>query len=409
MIKYLLGRASTGKFRFAVVECDEEWHSIDDGRAGYIIQRSYGQVRGKTTLSPQILVDRTKQKRNWQEQYTLQFNSEVKKYLDKGYKEIDKHPNEYTDDELLSIFGDVKTNQYGVIKPQLAKQADKVTNPKIFDKEWLISRKLDGVKALFYWDGKEIHTASRGGEHYDYSTTHLRTHPSLVAFFKENPTIILDGELFVRGKTLQQISGAARMEKNAYDCDWLQYWIYDCYDSSNIDMPAKDRYTNILINKLNKINGVFVYTGVDDDEISDSIRILHHEYVTGWDNMKKLHDKWVAEGFEGAVITDPSKPYKVGSRCNNLIKIKQYKSEDFKVIGYKLGLRGSEDMTFTCELEDGRTFEAMPVGNRETKAEYVENFETKYEGHKAECTFFNYSDDGIPTQPKLRIFRFDLE
>ena len=156
MIKYLLGRASTGKFRFAVVECDEEWHSIGDGRAGYIIQRSYGQVRGKTTLSPQIIVDRTKQKRNWQEQYTLQFNSEVKKYLDKGYKEIDKHPNEYTDDELLSIFGDVKTNQYGVIKPQLAKQADKVTNPKIFNKEWLISRKLDGVKALFYWDGKKF-------------------------------------------------------------------------------------------------------------------------------------------------------------------------------------------------------------------------------------------------------------
>ena len=409
MIKYLLGRASTGKFRFAVVECDEEWHSIGDGRAGYIIQRSYGQVRGKTTLSPQIIVDRTKQKRNWQEQYTLQFNSEVKKYLDKGYKEIDKHPNEYTDDELLSIFGDVKTNQYGVIKPQLAKQADKVTNPKIFNKEWLISRKLDGVKALFYWDGKEIHTASRGGEHYDYSTVHLRTNPALLAFFKENPTIILDGELFVRGKTLQQISGAARMEKNAYDCDWLQYWIYDCYDSSNIDMPAKDRYTDILINKLNKSNGIFVYMGIDDDEISDSIRILHHEYVTGWDNMKALHDKWVAEGFEGAVITDPSKPYKVGSRCNNLIKIKQYKSEDFKVIGYKLGLRGSEDMTFTCELEDGRTFEAMPVGNREIKAEYVENFETKYKGHKAECTFFNYSDDGIPTQPKLRIFRFDLE
>ena len=83
--------------------------------------------------------------------------------------------------------------------------------------------------------------------------------------------------------------------------------------------------------------------------------------------------------------------------------------EDFKVIGYELGLRGSEDMTFICELEDGRTFAAMPVGNRETKAEYIENFEEKYRGHKVECTFFNYSDDGIPTQPKARIFRFDLE
>ena len=406
MIKYLLGRASTGKFRFAVVECDEEWHS-DCEPAGYIIQRSYGQVRGKTTLSPRIIVDRTKQKRNWQEQYTLQFNSEVKKYLDKGYKEIDKHPNEYTDDELLSIFGDVKTNQYGVIKPQLAKQADKVTNPKIFNKEWLISRKLDGVKALFYWDGKEIHTASRGGEHYDYSTVHLRTNSALLAFFKENPTVILDGELFVRGKTLQQLSGAARMEKNAYDCDWLQYWVYDCYNSADIDMIASERY-KFLEDKFAEAHNFPIYRS-SEDESEAPIRLLGHEYVSGWDNMKKLHDEWVSAGFEGAVITDPSKAYKVGSRCNNLIKIKQYKSEDFKVIGYKLGLRGSEDMTFTCELEDGRTFEAMPVGNREIKAEYVENFETKYKGHKAECTFFNYSDDNIPTQPKLRIFRFDLE
>lgn len=49
------------------------------------------------------------------------------------------------------------------------------------------------------------------------------------------------------------------------------------------------------------------------------------------------------------------------------------------------------------------------VGDREVKAEYVENFEEKYKGHMAECTYFNLSDDGVPTQPKLRTFRFDLE
>lgn len=405
MIKYLLGKASTGKFRFAVVECDEEWHEPEHG---YVIQRSYGQVGGKTTLSPKIIVDRTKQKRTWKEQYTLQFNSETKKFLDKGYVEVEKHPKEYTLDELQSIFGEVKTNQYGVIKPQLAKQADKVTNPKIFEKKWLISRKLDGVKALFYYKDEVIHTASRGGEDYDAATTHLREDPKLLKFFEAHPTVILDGELFVRGKTLQQISGAARMEKNAYDCDWLQYWVYDCYDSSNVDMIASDRYKFLMLELCDNCD-IPMYLTIEDDEHNVPIRLLLHEYVEGWDNMKKLHDKWVAEGFEGAVITDPSKPYKVGSRCNNLIKIKQYKSEDFTVVGYKLGLRGSEDMTFTCALEDGRTFEAMPVGDRATKAEYVKSFDNKYRGHKAECTFFNYSDDGIPTQPKLRIFRFDLE
>ena len=405
MIKYLLGKASTGKMRYAVVECDEEWHEPEHG---YIIQRSYGQVQGKNTLSPTIIVDKTKQKRNWKEQYTLQFNSEVKKFLDKGYVEVDKHPNEYSSAELEAIFGDVKTNQYGVIKPQLAKQADKVTNTKIFDKEWLISRKLDGVKALFYYKDGVIHTASRGGEDYDAATTHLREDLKLLKFFEAHPTVILDGELFVRGKTLQQISGAARMEKNAYDCDWLQYWVYDCYDSSNVDMIASDRYKFLMLELCDNCD-IPMYLTIEDDDHNVPIRLLLHEYVEGWDNMKKLHDKWVAEGFEGAVITDPSKPYKPGSRCNNLIKIKQYKSEDFTVVGYKLGLRGSEDMTFTCALEDGRTFEAMPVGDRATKAEYVKSFDNKYRGHKAECTFFNYSDDGIPTQPKLRIFRFDLE
>lgn len=403
--KYLLGKASTGKFRYAQVECDEEWHEPEHG---YIIQRSYGQVRGKNTLSPAIIVDRTKQKRNWKEQYTLQFNSEIKKFLDKGYIEVDKHPNEYTEEELGELFGEVKTNQYGVIKPQLAKQSEKVTNRKIFDKEWMISRKLDGVKALFYYKDGEVHTASRGGENYDPATVHLRTNKELLYFFSRNPNVILDGELFKRNKSLQQISGAARMEKNAYDCDWLEYWIYDCYISSNPSMVALDRY-KFLINELVYKFGIPGYKSVEDDEMDFPVRVLSHKPIEGWDNMIQEHDQYVNEGFEGACITDPDKPYKPGSRGNQLIKIKQYKSEDFKVVGYELGLRGSEDMTFICELEDGRTFKAMPVGDRETKAEYVENFEKKYLGHKVECTFFNYSDEGKPTQPKARIFRFDLE
>ena len=405
MIKYLLSKSNTNKFRYAVVECNEEWN---DEKKGYIIQRSYGQVQGKNTLSPEIIVDKTKQKRNWREQYTLQFNSEVKKFLDKGYIEVEKHPNEYEESELDALFGDVKTNQYGVIKPQLAKQSEKVTNAKIFGNEWMISRKLDGVKALFYYKDGKIHTASRGGEDYDCSTIHIRTYKPLVKFFKEYPNVILDGELFVRGKSLQQISGAARMEKNAYDCEWLQYWVYDCYITNGPEIPAKDRQA-FLIDVLNKKYGIFVYNATDLDDLTDCVRLLHQDVVSGWDNMINYHNKFVGEGFEGEIIKDPSKPYKPGSRGNQLIKIKMYQSEDFKVIDYELGLRGSEDMTFICELEDGRTFKAMPVGDRAVKAEYVENFDSKYRGHKAECTFFNYSDDGIPTQPKLRIFRFDLE
>ena len=404
MIEYLLGKASTGKFRYAVVECDEQWH---EPQHGYIIQRSYGQVNGKNTLSPEIVVSQTKQKRNWKEQYTLQYNSEIKKYLDKGYVKVDKHPNEYSEEELNSIFGEVKTNQYGVIKPMLAKQSEKVTNQKIFDKEWLASKKLDGVRCLMYYKDGEVLTSSRGGDHYNYSTEHIRTDARLVKFFEENPDVILDGELFKRFKSLQQISGAARMEKNAYDNEWLEYWVYDCYIGDFPETSAEDRWV-FLKNHLIS-DGIKAYSSTECDDEEDCIRLLVQVPVSGWDNMQKLHDQYVAEGFEGVVIRNPEKSYKPGGRTNDMIKIKQYKSSEFLVTGYELGLRGSEDMTFICETEDGIVFKAMPVGDRAVKAEYVENFEEKYKGHLAECTYFNLSDDGVPTQPRMRVFRFDLE
>jgi DNA ligase-1 len=287
----------------------------------------------------------------------------------------------------------------------LAKQSEKVTNTKIFEKEWLASRKLDGVRCLLYYKDGEIHTASRGGEHYDYSTEHIRTDNRLLKFFEENPNVILDGELFKRFKSLQQISGAARMEKNAVDCDWLEYWIYDCYIP---DMCAVDRQ-DFLQEELWEVD-IPSYTGTECDDVDEPVRLLTQVHVlSGWEGMQKLHDQYVSEGFEGVVIRNPEKPYKPGGRTNDMIKIKEYKSSEFLVTGYELGLRGSEDMTFICETEDGIVFKAMPVGDRAVKAEYVENFEEKYEGHMAECTYFNLSDEGVPTQPKLRVFRFDLE
>lgn len=404
MIVYLLGKSTQGRFRFAIVECDEQWKEPEHA---YIIQRSYGQVGGKTTLSPPILVDKTKQKRTWKEQYILQFNSEVKKFKDKGYIEVEKDPNEYTEAELNQLFGEVTTNQYGVIKPMLAKQESKVTNRKIFDKKWIASRKINGVRCLLYWDGKEIKTASRGGENYDYSTCHLREHPLLIKLFTKNPKLILDGELYKHGKSLQQISGAARMEKNAYDCDWLEYYVYDLIKIDELDLKAGFRIKFLeAFGKALKL-GFNPYKEWNEGDLQ--LQLVPQVEVSGWDNMKKLHDQYVSEGFEGLVIRDPSKPYKPNGRTNDMIKIKQYLDETFKVVGYQLGLRGSEDMCFICEMEDGRTFKAMPLGDRAVKDEYVKNFDAKYKDHLGDCKYFEYSDEGKPCQPKFLAFRFDLE
>lgn len=394
----LISRDSKGKIR--VVEISYQW---EDDYNGFVIRRHTYQYGGKVTDQPEIVITKGKAKRTVTEQARLEYNSHIKKYQDKGYKLLEKDINTYSLEDLNKILPEFTTDANGMIKPMLAKDYHKIAS-SVMDKNYLASRKLNGVRMLLYVEDGIIKSASRGGENYDYSTNHIRSDSRLVSFFNKHPDVVLDGELFHRYKKLEEISGAARLEKNAYDCDWLQYWIYDCFITSNTELSAEKRLVQ-LEEWLEEEN----IPTFDDNEESDFIFRLPHVPVTGWAFIKNLHDKYVSEGFEGVVIREVSKPYKPNSRTNSMIKIKEYFDDTFKVIGYELGLRGSEDMVFICETKDGKTFKASPLGDRETKAEYVENFESKYKNHLGDCKYFEYSSSGLPQQPKFLTWRFDLE
>lgn len=395
MNKTLVSLDSKGKVR--VVEISYDWSPTDNG---FVIRRITGQLGGKQTQQPDILVERGKAGRTVTEQTVLQFNSHLKKYLDKGYKEWEDILDEAKIKEAL---GDIKTGQDGMIKPMLAKQADKVAN-KFFDREWYASRKIDGCRCLMYYKNDEIHTASRGGGHYDYSTDHITKHPLLISWFNNNQNIILDGELFRMGKSLQQISGAARLEVNAYDCDWLEYYIYDIFDLNNPNLIFSERL-NIINNLKNQLSLNFI-PEKDWSENELQIQIVPHVKVSGWDSIQKLHNKYVLEGWEGVVLRDPNKPYQPGARNNSMIKVKNYRDSEFKIINYELGLRGVEDMVFVCETVEGNLFKAKPMGNKELKQWYVDNFEENCLNHLAKIKFFYYSNGdnevtGVPLQPTM--------
>lgn len=395
----LISRDSKGKIR--VVEISYQW---EDEYKGFVIRRETYQYEGKRTTQPEIVISKGKAKRTVTEQARLEYNSHLKKYQDKGYKLLEKSIGKYSKEDLDKILPEHTTDANGIIKPMLAKDYHKVATSAL-EKNYLASRKLNGVRMLLYLDeNNNIRSASRGGEDYDYSTSHIRSDERLVSFFKAHPTVILDGEVFHRYKKLQEISGAARLEKNAIDCDWLQYWIYDCFIKDDIDLSAEKRLS--LLEDWFECEKIPTF---NNNESEDFIFRVPHEKVSGWTSIKRLHDQYVSEGFEGVVIREISKPYKPNSRTNAMLKIKEYFDDTFKVIGYELGLRGSEDMTFICETKDGKTFKASPLGDRETKAEYVENFEKKYKNHLGDCKYFEYSSDGLPQQPKFLCWRFDLE
>lgn len=391
----LIGKDSKGKLRLVIAA-----YGWDDGQHGFVIHRTTGTYKGKLTSQPELLITKGKVKRTVTEQALLEFNSIIKKYKDKGYKELEKPLDEYSEEELNEIIGDDATNQSGVLKPMLAKQSDKVTNIKIFDKLWFASRKIDGTRCLMYYTPEDdtVHTVSRGGTTYDYSTNHIRKHSKLVEFMRSHPNFILDGELYKHGVQLSKISGAVRLEKNAYDCDWLEFYIYDVVRT---DLTFSER--------LEELGYIKEYLNLSFDPNRDweegelQVQIVPHVPIKGWDNMMELHNTYVSEGFEGLVIRDPSKPYKPNGRTNDMLKIKKYQDSEFEIIGISEGLR-EEDMCFTLITEEGKEFKAKPMGSRELKQQYRTDLDSLI-GKQATVKFFYYSDDNIPLQPVLKAIR----
>ena len=399
---YLVSKDTKGKIRIAIVNY-ELINPKDPQTRYFIIHRTSGQLRGKRTSQPDKIIERGKATRNLWEQVMLEAKHLVKEKLDKGYREIEKDPEEYSESELFEILGEIVTGQNGVPKPMLAKQADKVTNTNIYNKEWLASRKIDGLRCLIYMgdDGK-LHTASRGAMDYDAAMGNVLRNEDLISIFKENPGLIMDGECYHHGYTLQQLNSIARTQKTAVDYDVLQFYWYDVVDvNSTFDerwafmQDIKDQY-NLTFDPERQF-----------DWKDLRIQFVPQIKVIGWDNMMKLHNQYVSEGWEGLVIRDPDKVYRPNGRTNDMIKIKCYKSEEFLITGYELGLRGNEDMVFLLITKEGKPFKAKPHGDRVQKDWYVKNFDEECLNHYATVKYFYMSDDNIPLQPSVSNIRIE--
>lgn len=393
MITYLLGKSSTNKFRFIVVTWDEEWKEPEHG---FLITREYGQVRGKITHAPEIWVKVGKAGRNHRDQTILQYNHIVKEYTDKAYKIVDKHPNEYSLEELQEIYGDVKMRG-DTVKPMLAKQESAVTNRKIFeDREWYGSRKVNGVRSLIFYDGKNIRTASRGATNYDLAIYHIVSHPLLIKFFKNHPDTILDGEIYKFGWNLNVISGICRSQKTVEDGKDLEFYWYDIAD---LNLSFTDRFKLMQEwSKELKLTEFDPERHLPEDKLH--IQFLPQQSITGFDNMKQLHDQFVSEGWEGLVVRQAKSKYKPGSRSNDWIKIKIYIDAEYPIVGLTEGLR-EEDMCFLLETPNGQTFNCKPMGDREQKHWYHEHIDELI-GKQLTIKYFEMSGvegSEVPQQP----------
>ena len=350
----------------------------------YFIRRFTGQFGGKVTTQPEKKIEKGKVKRSVLQQAELEYNSLIKKALDKGYKKLsDLTKTKFeviTEQELNSVVASIKTDTNGNIKPQQAK-SHKDCATSVFNKERWNSRKLDGVRCMMKWHKEEdrVVSVSRGGGDYDAATVHIRTDDMVVQYLRNNPDTILDGELYIHGWPLQKISGTCRLKDwDPERCSKLEYWVYDIADTETVFNERLDTLTDLDL--------YFEDTSL--------IKVCEHVLSKSWNDVERLHNKWVKEGYEGLVSRATNKKYEPGKRNTSWVKVKIYQDDEFEITGISEGLR-PEDMCFILKTKNGGVFKAKPMGSRELREEYLANWES-YVGKMGTVKYFELSVDGIP-------------
>lgn len=397
MIKYLATIDAKGRLRVATISLFKSTEN-----EAYSLIKESGLLTGKKTKQPEKYIDKGKAKRTVEEQANLVFNSEVKKFLDKGYKELDKNYTEYTEKELSDLISSVKTDSFGRIKPMLAKKIGDASLAFINRvKNWFVSKKIDGVRCLIYKDPEtnEIHSISRGGGDYDKSVQHILTDERIGKLLEDNPNIILDGELYIHGKPLQYISGLARTEDANVDTSELEYWIFDAIPMDHTTEVFRDR-----VERMKEFSKDYDIP-YESEKKESKIKFLTQIKIITVEKAYFYHDKFVENMFEGAVIKNADAPYRIGARTNDMLKIKKYQDAEAVVIDKLPGLRDVEDMVFVMQMPNGTIFKAKPMGSLQDKQEYWDNFEEKYKGKTGTYKYFTLSQDGVPTQPVFKCFR----
>lgn len=266
----------------------------------------------------------------------------------------------------------------------------------------LVQPKLDGIRCLAFNDlsKKEVETIllSRTGKHYD--VPHLEHLVSLVALVSAR-NVVLDGEIYVHGKNLQEINSLVRKTDKEFTSkedyyaykEPLEFHVYDLIDMDNKTLPFSDRF-----HYLKKI----VKEIQDNYPIGKSIKLVRTEPLT---DVEKQIEQAESEGYEGIMLRDATSPYTIGKRSKNLLKYKRFQDDEFEVVGWKTGKGSFENVViWRCKTKTGAEFDVTPKGTMEERAEFLDHADL-FIGKMLTVKFMMYSPDGIPLYPVGKGFR----
>ena len=117
--------------------------------------------------------------------------------------------------------------------------------------------------------------------------------------------IILDGELYIHGKSLQQINSLCSVHPNAVvkanELD-LDYHVFDCVDTNNLSAT--------FLQRIDLLHRLCFF-------ISRPVQLVPTMQVAEPSVAEQAYSDYKANGYEGLMYRDSSSPYGLDFLCSN--------------------------------------------------------------------------------------------
>ena len=130
-----------------------------------------------------------------------------------------------------------------------------------------------------------------------------------------------------------------------------------------------------------------------------ALRLLPTEECKTKEDLKGLHDLYVAEGYEGLILRNATGGYKLKHRSNDLQKYKEFFDAEYAITGFREG-DGVEKgcVIWVCKTAAGQEFAVRPRGTHEERAAAFKTGATVV-GKKLTVRYQELTNDGIPRFP----------
>ena len=368
----------------------QEWQiRVEELDGVATIISNYGQVGGKIQESKeQVLVGKNIGKLNETtplKQAEEQAFSDWKGKLKKGYVEKIEDAQEGKIDAIIE--GGV----FPMLAHKFSEQGHKIKYPALaqpkLDGHRCTSQRINNVTTLWSRSRKPI-----------LSVPHIVNALNIPNMFK----ILIDrfdGELYNHDyhNNFEELSSKIRQEKPVEGYEVVQYHVYD-FPGTNLNNRERNEILQTLKPHLTNTPIHIVETLVVNDE----------------DELMVAFEHFLALGYEGCMVRNMDGLY-VNKRSYDLLKIKEFDDSEFKIIGVKIGTKGSMAgrAVFTCDVPalhgkcEDPTFDVKMKGNMDDLKRYADDpslvigkiLTVKYQG------FTKY---GKPRFPVGLRFREDL-